>query len=67
MLNADEEACLLEHCSPQLVPLVVTALHPAFRVSEFLSLTWESDLGGCEFAPSGPHGTGRLRQERREP
>jgi len=26
MLNADEEACLLAHCSPQLAPLVLTAL-----------------------------------------
>jgi len=41
MLNADEEACLLAHCSLQLAPLMLTALHTGFRVSELLSLTWE--------------------------
>ena len=41
MLNADEEACLQAHCSPQLAPLVLTALHTGFCVSELLSLTWE--------------------------
>ena len=46
MLNADEEACLLAHCSLQLAPLVVTALHTGFRVSELLSLTWE-DVSFC--------------------
>ena len=39
MLNADEEVFLLTHCSPQLSPLVITALHTGFGVLELLALT----------------------------
>jgi hypothetical protein len=34
MLNADEEACLLAYCSPQLAPLVLTALHTGQQFPE---------------------------------
>lgn len=40
MLTPEEEVRILSHCSPQLMPLVVTALHTGFRRSELLSLTW---------------------------
>lgn len=39
-LTEDEEARLLAVCSPQLRPLVITALHTGFRASELRSLTW---------------------------
>jgi integrase len=41
MLSLEEEARLLEHCRPQLKPLVMTALHTGFRSAELLSLTWK--------------------------
>jgi integrase len=40
-LTDNEEASLLACCRPQLMPLVVTALHTGFRKSELLSLTWQ--------------------------
>jgi integrase len=40
-LTEDEEARLLAVCSPQLRPLVITALHTGFRASELRSLTWD--------------------------
>ena len=40
-LTEEEEASLLACCSPQLKPLVMTALHTGFRASELLSLTWQ--------------------------
>jgi integrase len=39
-LTREEEARLLACCIPSLKPLVVTALHTGFRMSELLSLTW---------------------------
>jgi integrase len=45
-LTEDEEARLLACCSPQLRPLVITALHTGFRASELRSLTWDDvDVG----------------------
>jgi integrase len=41
MLSPDEEARLLAHCSSQVKPLVLAAMHTGFRASELLSLTWE--------------------------
>ena len=41
MLSPDEEARLLAHCSSQVKPLVLAAMHAGFRASELLSLTWE--------------------------
>jgi integrase len=41
ILTLAEEAEWLAHYGPQLRPLVVTALHTGFRVSELLSPTWE--------------------------
>ena len=40
-LTEDEEARLLAVCSPQVRPLVITALHTGFRASELLSLIWQ--------------------------
>jgi integrase len=40
ILTAEEEVCLLAHCSPHLRPVVIAALHTGFRKSELLSLTW---------------------------
>jgi integrase len=40
ILASEEETALLAHSGPQLRPLVTTALHTGFRVSELLSLTW---------------------------
>jgi integrase len=39
-VRKEEEERLLAHCKPQLLPLVVTALHTGFRASELRSLTW---------------------------
>jgi integrase len=39
-LTEDEEARLLAVRSPQLRPLVITALHTGFRASELRSLSW---------------------------
>jgi integrase len=40
-LTDDEEERLLRQCSPQVKPLVITALHTGFCASELLSLTWD--------------------------
>jgi integrase len=40
-LSEEEEASLLACCSPQLKPLVVSALHTGFRASELIFLTWQ--------------------------
>jgi integrase len=40
-LTDEEEKQLLAQCSPQVKPLVITALHTGFRASELLSLTWD--------------------------
>ena len=42
----EEETGLLAHCSPQLWPLVIMALHAGFRASELLLLTRE-DVDCC--------------------
>jgi integrase len=39
-LTHEEEGRILACCVPSLKPLVVTALHTGFRMSELLSLTW---------------------------
>jgi integrase len=39
-LTREEEVRILTCCIPSLKPLVVTALHTGFRMSELLSLTW---------------------------
>ena len=39
-LTRDEEERLLAACKKPLKPVVVTAIHTGFRVSELLSLTW---------------------------
>jgi integrase len=39
-LTLDEETRLLACCVPSIKPIVMTALHTGFRMSELLSLTW---------------------------
>jgi len=47
-LTREEEVRLLACCIPSLKPLVVTALHTGFRMSELLSLTWHDvDFHRC--------------------
>lgn len=41
VLSPEEEGRLLAHCGPQIIPIVIAALHTGFRASELLSLTWE--------------------------
>ena len=41
-LTPEEERQLLAHCSPQLKPMVITALHTGFRGAELLSLIWNN-------------------------
>lgn len=40
-LSYEEEKRLLQACKAPLKPVVITALHTGFRMSELLSLTWE--------------------------
>jgi integrase len=40
-LSYEEENRLLQACKAPLKPVVITALHTGFRMSEILSLTWE--------------------------
>jgi len=50
-LTHDEEVRILACCIPSLTPLVVTALHTGFRMSELLSLTWHDvDFHRCLIA-----------------